>query len=286
MRNRVLAIVLALGLFAAGCGGTDGDEGSGATSDTRSAAAAVASLAPTTTAGAAAPGDDAEVWDLLYIQDSHGFGVAELLGRRLEAELGVEVSVQDKAIGNLAAETVLQRIRGESPDDWSNLVRDAEVIVFFGNPEGSGDTSDIRTCISGSTRHREPPVRYADEDWQPYRDLLDEVYAEIWKIRNGKPVVLRAVDFINPAISAWRQAGIEPECTAALEAMNRAIRAAAEANAATLVSTYDLFNGPNHDQDPREKGWVGPDGIHMNAAGMAAIADVISAAGFEPTTAP
>ncbi len=286
MRNRGLVVLLTLGLFAAGCGGTDGDEGSGATSDERSAAAVVASVAPTSTAGAAGPGDDAEVWDLLYIQDSHGFGVAELLGKRLEEELGVEVNVHDKAIGNLAADTVLKRIRGDSPDDWSNLVRDAEVIVFFGNPEGSGATSDIGTCISDSTRHREPPVRYSDEDWQPYRDLLEEIYAEIWKIRNGEPVVLRGLDFINPAISAWRQAGIEPECTAALEAMNRAVRVAAEANAATLVSTYDLFNGPNHDQDPREKGWIGSDGIHMSAEGMEAIADVISAAGFEPATAP
>jgi hypothetical protein len=282
----VLVILLTLGVLAAGCGSSNGEEALGAGSEVPTTTTTRADVAATQAASTEGPSDDSEVWDLLYVQDSHGFGVAELLGEHLEDALGVKVELHDKAIGHLAAVTVLKRIRGESPDDWSGLVRDAEVIVLFGNPEGSGITSDIRTCISGSTRDRESPVRYAEEDWQPYRDVLDQIYAEIWRIRSGEPVVLRAVDFINPAISAWREAGIEPECTAALEAMNRTIRAAAEANAATVVSTYNVFNGVNHDEDPREKGWIGSDGIHLNEAGMKAIADAIAAAGFEPTAAP
>lgn len=120
--------------------------------------------------------------------------------------------------------------------------------------------------------------------------MLDTIYTEIWDLRDGEPVVLLAVDFLNPAISAWRQAGIESECTAALEAMNKAIREAAEDNGARLVSLYDVFNGPDHDhdhdQDPREKGWIGGDGIHMSPDGMTVIADALAAVGFEPTTAP
>jgi hypothetical protein len=165
-------------------------------------------------------------------------------------------------------------------------VREAEIIVLFGNPEGSGATSDLGTCISASTLEREPPQRYSETDWQPYRDVLDEIYAEIWELRDNEPVVLLAVDFINPAISAWRQAGIESECTAALEAMNRAIREAAEDNGATLVSLYDVFNGPNHDQDPREKGWIGEDGIHPSGEGELAIAMALMDVGLHPTTAP
>jgi hypothetical protein len=223
-----------------------------------------------------------ESWDLLYIQDSHGFGVANGYAEGIERALGAEVNVHNKAIGDLSAVTVLERIRG----DWSSLVRDAEIIVLFGNPRGSGTTTDIEICISGSTAEREPPMHYSEEDWQPYQAVLEEVYTEIWKIREGRPVVLRAVTFLNPAISAWREAGIEPECTAALEAMNQAISDAAEAGGATLVSTHDLFNGPDHLDDPRRRGWIGSDGIHLSNEGMTAVADALTDVGFETTTAP
>ena len=234
----------------------------------------------TTTASMVSEG--AEVWDLLYIQDSLGFQVAELYGTLAVQALGVEVNVHDRAIGDLSAVSVLAWLRDEA-SVWTDLVRDAEIIVFFANPNGSGTTTDIGICISASPLEREPPAHYSDEDWRPYRDVLDEIYAEIWKLREAEPVVLRAVDFYNPAISDWRQAGIEPECTAALEAMNGTIREVAEANGATVVSVYDLFNSAEHDQDPREKGYIGPDGLHATAEGAAAIADALAAVGFEST---
>ena len=236
----------------------------------------------TATQPALTPSDDIDVWDLLYIQDSLGFQVAQIYGRLAEQALGVEVNVHDRAIGDLSAVSVLTWLR--DPDSvWADLVRGAEIIVFFANPNGSGTTTDIEICISASPMEREPPVHYTDEDWRPYRDVLDEIYAEIWKLRAAEPVVLRAVDFYNPAISDWRKAGIEPECTAALEAMNGTIREVAEANGATVVSVYDLFNGAGHDQDPREKGYIGPDGLHATAEGAAAIADALAAVGFEST---
>jgi lysophospholipase L1-like esterase len=120
----------------------------------------------------------------------------------------------------------------------------------------------------------------------PYKEVLDDVYREIWRIRDGDPVVLRAVEFINPAISAWREAGIEEECTEALEAMNDTIGDAAVEGGATLVSTYDLFNGSNHDEDPREKGWIGVDGIHLSDQGKQAVAEALLASGLTPNQAP
>jgi hypothetical protein len=41
------------------------------------------------------------------------------------------------------------------------------------------------------------------------------------------------------------QAQVEPE--------------AAEARGAGFVSVFDVFNGPNHDEDPVEKGWMQDD---------------------------
>jgi lysophospholipase L1-like esterase len=49
-----------------------------------------------------------------------------------------------------------------------------------------------------------------------------------------------------------------------------------------MVSIFDVFNGPNHEEDPREKGWMEGDGYHPNDAGAAAIAEALAAVGFEP----
>jgi hypothetical protein len=83
---------------------------------------------------------------------------------------------------------------------------------------------------------REPPSAYSPEDWQPYRELLNEIYDEIWAIRAGAPTVLRAIDLYNPRISAWSAAGVESECTAAWEFWSNVIDEAAVANGATMVS--------------------------------------------------
>ncbi len=114
--------------------------------------------------------------------------------------------------------------------------------------------------------------------------MLEQIYDEIWAVRDGEPVVLLVPNALVPAMAAWREAGIEAECTEAMEAWNDAIGRAAETGGATLVSTYDVFNGPGHDEDPREKGWIGSDGIHLNGEGKAVIAELLAAAGFEPTT--
>lgn len=274
--NRTLAPLIAVLLVLAACGGR---------SDVGESAEDPTTTQQTSTSEPAVTGD-AEEWDLVYISDSTGLGVAQRYGALAEEALGVTVNVHDRVRGGLQATKVLERIQDESNVGWAPLVREAEIIVMFGNPRQSGATSDLETCISASTVQRDPPVSYSPADWQPYRELLDEIYDEIWRQRNGEPVVLRAVDFYNPAISAWSEAGIETECVAALEAMNLTIAEAADAGGATLVSVADLFNGPSHTEDPREKGYISSDGIHTNDDGAAAIAKALAGAGFEFSSNP
>jgi hypothetical protein len=99
----------------------------------------------------------------------------------------------------------------------------------------------------------------AAEDWQPYRDFLSDIWEAIWEARGGQPVVLLGYDVYNPWFGQWMEIGVEPECTAIWEGQARAAREAAEANGAVFVSFYDLFNGPDHDEDARAKGWIGED---------------------------
>jgi hypothetical protein len=236
--------------------------------------------------GVASCGSDAEPFpagepvDLVYFSDSGGWGVAERYGRLASEALDREVRVHDHAIGGLSAVRVLDMVQNSLADE----VAEAEIVVVYGNPEGSeADFAqpDIGTCVSTSTAERQPPVVATMADWQPYRDVLDGIYAEIWSLREGQPTIIRAVDLYSPVISDWRAAGIEAECTASWEVWSSVIGEAAEANGATFVSVYDLLNGENHDEDPRGKGLIGGDGEHTTDDGAALIADALAAAGFE-----
>jgi lysophospholipase L1-like esterase len=63
-------------------------------------------------------------------------------------------------------------------------------------------------------------------------------------------------------------------------------RDAAEAAGAVFVSWMDLFNGPGHDVDPAEQGWMASDGIHPNDAGRAVLVEALAAAGWEASEPP
>ncbi len=159
--------------------------------------------------------DTSEPWDLVWFSDSTGFGLAELWGERIHDELGVEVVVHDYAVGGLSAAQVLSWI-GDGDVSLPEIKEElagAEVVVY-GNPEGSGETSDIGTCVSTDTTPRPAPVRSSAADWQPYGDVLAQVYDIVFDLRDGKPTIVRAMDMYNPVIDDWRAAGIEAECTA------------------------------------------------------------------------
>jgi len=60
------------------------------------------------------------------------------------------------------------------------------------------------------------------------------------------------------------------------------VREAAEAFNVPLISVYDAFNGTDHNEDPREKGYIGSDGEHASDRGQQVIADLLSEAGYKP----
>jgi hypothetical protein len=243
-------------------------------------------------AGETAPGaaalDTSEPWDLVWFSDSTGFFVADLWAERIEGELGVEVRVHDHAVGALAAGPILYSL-GEPVKGYTRLgdtrdeIAEAEIIVVYGNPDGSGMTSDFGdVCVSTSAAPRDPPTRYAEEDFAPYRDILDSIWERVFELTGDRPVVMRAMDSYMPVIADWRAAGIEPECTAAWEAYSDTIRDAAAAHGVPMVSMYDAFNGPDHTEDPRLKGYIGSDGEHTLPAGRDAMVEALHAAGYEP----
>lgn len=238
--------------------------------------------------------------DLLYISDSGGWEVAERYVELAAEALDREVRFHDHRIGGMSMSTVPSMVR----DSLADEVAEAEIIVLYAQPRGLEyklPQPNILTCFTAADavedpdysgewtpgmEWEDPPVVPTVEDWQPYRDVLDEVYDEIWKAREGRPVVLRAHDIYNGFIAPWREVGVEAECTANWEVEMEVIQEAAEANGAVFVSFFDVFNGPKHDEDPRAKGWMADDGMHANDKGGSIAAEALAAVGFELSEPP
>ena len=83
---------------------------------------------------------------------------------------------------------------------------------------------------------------------------LDAIYEEIAGLRAGRSLVFRPTGIYNPVISRWQEKGIADVCGAFWDGQNDATRQVAEKHGARFVDTYEAFNGPTHDQDPRAEG--------------------------------
>jgi hypothetical protein len=246
-----------------------------------------AAIAPSTTSEPAAA---REPWDLVWISDSTGWGVATFYGRQIKQARSVPVRVHDEWVGGLEARTILERLKTPS-DLWVGLIRDAEVIVILGSPAGlevvkGGD------CVTSN----KPPAEVGPQAWPKYIAALKGIYKRIFQIRKGAPVILRTYTYYVPVlfhapadfpgVTSWDEAGILDVCTKKFEWHARAIRQAAAAYKVPVADVYTAFNGKTHREDPVAKGYIKPDNEHPNAKGAAVIAKTLAALGYKPVTPP
>ena len=246
-----------------------------------------ASLVPTPTAAPTATfaGEESE-WNLVFFSDSSGWGVADRYAAYIEEDLGVTVEVHDLAASSLSAGSVLAALRGEtspypSSVDVAGLVREAEVVIVYGNPlESRSETHRGDWNLVGSKPYAKdcPP-----ETFDAYQADLGAIYEEIRALRGDTPILIRAFDAYNPLYSVYREQGVYDECVQCFENYNDAIHQAAAAHGVPLARVYDAFNGPNHGEDPREKGYIREDGRHTTAAGREVIAGLLRELGYEYT---
>lgn len=240
--------------------------------------------------------------DLLVLTDSSGFGLADRYATLAADALGREIRVHDESVGGTPITDILEWVRTSLADE----VAEAEIIVVYGFPGGPLEYEMpepyMENCFGASdailvpdeytgdwvpgTAWEPTPTVATVEDWQPYRDVLEEVYTEIWRLRAGQPTIIRTYDTPQGFLGPWKQLGIESECMANWEIVAQVLREAAEANGAGFVSTIDVFNGPNHDEDPVEKGWMDDDLMHANDEGRDIIAKLLAAHGFEISQPP
>jgi hypothetical protein len=219
-----------------------------------------------------------DTWQLVWFSDSGAWGVASDWAKRIEQAHGVHVEVFDYigygGLGSVSA--LLARVRDEKP--LRKQIAGAEVVMIYTSPDQLPLDYE-KACLTTSSTVRPRPL--TAETLQPFREQLTTIFDEVVKLRDGRPTLMRSLDLYVPVVATWRKAGVYDACTADWSAFADVQREVAAAHDVPLVSMYDAFNGPRHDQDPVTKGYIGPDGIHTTAAGKSVILGALDATGYD-----
>jgi hypothetical protein len=221
--------------------------------------------------------DKSEPWDLVWFSDSMGEWVAEDWADLIEEAEGVEVRVHDHWTGGASIEQARQWL------DVENIrqeVAEAEIIVVYHNPSSNTAPPDTYVCAATPSSDPDPPEFYTSADFAPYGDVLREILGVVFELRAGQPTVIRVLDQVAGGLADWREAGIEEECTATWEALSGAIREVGDEYGVATASVYGVFNGPDHDKDPREEGYMAGDGYHFSREGALAKAEFLHSLGY------
>jgi len=155
------------------------------------------------------------------------------------------------------------------------------VIVFYGNPEES-----INTSRPGDSEWVPPGPWYVNEcepeNFTVYKDDVKAVFQMILELRGGKPTIIRTYDAYNPLINQFREAGVYEECKQCWAYFNEAFRQAAKEMNIPLAPVAELWNGPDWTVDPDDDLDYTHDGLHPNQLGAKVIAQALRELGYDP----
>lgn len=231
------------------------------------------------------PKGDQTEWTLVVIGDSSLWEFGEAYARLIEEKEGVKVILEDYANQAGSAGEVLQVLEtGKSfnlkLEKLPQVLRDAEIVVIFLNPENSVNPEaplEIDGCFSGKT-----PGDCSPQTWSNYAADMEAIWKHIIALRDGQPTVLYATDLYNPLISIWNEEGIYQACDVCWQNLSDANRQVAETLGIHFFSRYDLFNGDDHQEDPRQKGYIREDGEHPTELGAQVTAEKLYSMGLKP----
>jgi hypothetical protein len=250
------------------------------------------------------PFPDYDEWNLLILSDSSNWGVGQPYAKFIEEDKKVKVNLHDCWVGSLSARQILEGLQDNSTrtcggETWQKSVREAEVIVLFGNPQGSeppdgswGGAFTWLDCVSrSSTIQISDPAELAlrqekaiqsctPESFSLYEENLGKAIDRIYELREGRPVILRMTEFYIPLHQGWQTGQMDQVCTTCMENFAAAIRRVAASRQVVLVSTMDALNGKDHMSDPKECGYIQGDGIHLSPEGAEFVARLLHSSGY------
>jgi lysophospholipase L1-like esterase len=225
-----------------------------------------------------------EEWDYVVIGDSITWGFLELpptgFAGYLEQDLGIKVRIHNWEKDGWSSGGMLDALRYNLK--LRQAVCDAEVVIFeiprqvfdspgqdyfSGNPGACGGT-DNQNCLRNALAL--------------YQEHVDAIMAEIVSLKNPADALIRTFD----AHTYWPVAQSKANGTFDgliyhWQAANNYLLQVATDYQIPVARVYQAFNGPNGDQDPFEKGYVGDDSLHPSTKGKELMADLMRELGYE-----
>jgi hypothetical protein len=259
------------------------------------------------------PFPDLKEWDLLIISDSSNYGVGQYYAKLIEADMNVKVNLHDCLVGGMSIGSALQALQSGkslypelgpascqtpwSDHAWLDLIKDAEVMVLFGNPldsyppDGSWNIpEDPNSCVEGGYEGW-----YLYPEFETYKDNMLKACApgsfatykadlgafldEIDKIREGRPLILRMTNFYIPLHSNWLKNEVDEVCTTCLGHLSEAIRQVAKEHGVPVADTLTALNGKDYRSEIPAEYLV--DGIHLWDAGAQFVATILQKTGYD-----
>jgi hypothetical protein len=226
------------------------------------------------------PGSPTETWDLVVLSDSSAWGLGEAWAELIRRDEGVEVRVQDFAVGGQSGSALLEHLTTPG-DPQREAVREAEVISVWGSPGGLVWDSDLGNCMNpDGTR---PPTRISRKDLEPYARLWRDILSEISSLREGQSTAVRARDIYNPLVPRYVAAGTAEACAEGSRMMSSIIREETRRAGGQFIPVYRAFNGPDGLEDPRDRPLF-MDLEHLSDKGAALMAGLHHKAGYPELT--
>jgi hypothetical protein len=212
----------------------------------------------------------ADQWDYVMLGSSFTWGVGPFLAEHLENDLGVKVEVHDYTVGSQDPFGLISALKVRPP--VLEAVQEAEMITLcIGGKSPPPSTVEVCSGSGGGVN---------TDLIQGFRENYDALLDELALHADPSEKLVRVLTMYNPTYADWKAAGSYAACQPLWEDLNEQIVESATAHGYQVVDVYSLFNGEDHQEDPREKGWIGLDGEHTSEAGQAAIADLIRSAGY------
>lgn len=215
------------------------------------------------------------VWHYVVIGDSEAWGFYDYYAQHLEKDLGAKVEKISYALPGLDCAYLLEKVKTSTT--WRANLAAAEVITFEANPTPRIGWYIINGPGTGSQHTKD----FSDAAFAGYQADMEAVLSEILALRKGQPTLIRAQNFYCPIYSDWKRMGIYEECQAAWTRFNLCLEQAAAKYGVPTADIYSAFNGPNHDEDPIDKGFIGSDSEHASTLGYQVMADIFRRLGYE-----
>lgn len=255
------------------------------------------------------PFPDLKEWDLLIISDSTNWGVGQYYAKLIEADMNVKVNLHDCWVGGLSIGAVLHALQSGGTlypheGDQScykplpDLVKEAEVMVLYGNPVDSGPPDgswnipenasvcvwggyEGKNLLPGFETYKENMLKScAPEKSTYYKADLGAVIDEIDKIREGRPLILRMTTFYIAWHPSWLKNGLDEVCTTCIGSSSEPIRQVAAEHRVPVADTMVELNGKDY-MSEIPAGYLRADGSHPSDAGAQFIATLLQQTGYE-----